>query len=395
MTPPSKFVLHHVGGRWGNRVFPLLPRFERDFVNVLYEADSDAIPGIYEACKNQQSELIVLPFCLAEGDSDATLNLYLNSGLTSLRSFSAALKDRHLHLFGVDFDFGGAGARLLKRKTIATRSLDSVLASSGDACPAPDFLSLDVQGTEYEVLAGARNVLRDKVCGVIAEVEFGEMYVGQKRFQDVYDLLREFGFEFVRFLSLGEASGPAAPLGFRSSGYQSWADALFLRRPDSIPTKGKNYADMLRKLCFVAIVFGNIELAIDCLGLLRQLAPSEAHASSDVLAYAAFIAELAEVYERTQKVWPPVFSRILPQHRSLDYSRAGGPEQWPEILEGLRDLDEHYVGSLKKLQKPSDTEFEALLRRYGFVEQADRVNHTRRHQAHDISQAIIAARRKS
>src|SRR5665213_2592416 len=260
MTPPSKFVLHHVGGRWGNRVFPLLPRFERDFVNVLYEADSDAIPGIYEACKNQQSELIVLPFCLAEGDSDATLNLYLNSGLTSLRSFSAALKDRHLHLFGVDFDFGGAGARLLKRKTIATRSLDSVLASSGDACPAPDFLSLDVQGTEYEVLAGARNVLRDKVCGVIAEVEFGEMYVGQKRFQDVYDLLREFGFEF-------------------------------LRRPDSIPTKGKNYADMLRKLCFVAIVFGNIELAIDCLGLLRQLAPSEAHASSDVLADAALLAD--------------------------------------------------------------------------------------------------------
>jgi len=90
-----------------------------------------------------------------------------------------------------------------------------------------------------------------------------------------------------------------------------------------------------------------------------------------------------------------VFSRILPQHRSLDYSRAGGPEQWPEILEGLRDLDEHYVGSLEKLQKPSDTEFESLLRRYGFVEQADRVNHTRRHQAHDISQAIIAARRKS
>ena len=41
------------------------------------------------------------------------------------------------------------------------------------------------------------------------------------------------------------------------------------------------------------------------------------------------------------------------------------------------------------------TEVEALLRRYEFNEQADRLNFTRRHQAHAIMQAIRAARQTS
>jgi len=44
-------------------------------------------------------------------------------------------------------------------------------------------LSLDVQSGEYEVLLGARDALDRNICGLIVEVEFGEMYVGQRRFQ--------------------------------------------------------------------------------------------------------------------------------------------------------------------------------------------------------------------
>ena len=43
MAASSKIVLHHVGGRWGDHPFPRLPAFAGDFVEVLYEADTDAI----------------------------------------------------------------------------------------------------------------------------------------------------------------------------------------------------------------------------------------------------------------------------------------------------------------------------------------------------------------
>ena len=66
MAASSKIVLHHVGGRWGNHPFPRLPAFSGDFVEVLYEADTDAIAAIQEAGKGRPSELIVIPACLAD-----------------------------------------------------------------------------------------------------------------------------------------------------------------------------------------------------------------------------------------------------------------------------------------------------------------------------------------
>lgn len=393
MASLSKISLHHVGGRWGNNAFPLLQQFKCDFVNVLYEADEDAIPGIYETRNDQKSELIVLPYSLFDSDSDAPLNLYLNPGLTSLRRFGGALAKRYSHLFGIDFDFGDAGARLVKQRTIQTRSLDSVLASRADTCPPPDFLSLDVQGAEYEIIVGATDTLRHSVCGVIAEVEFAEMYVGQKRFQDVHDLLSTLGFEFVRFLSIGETSGPTAPIGFRSSGYQTWADALFLRRPDSISITNENRREMLCKLAFFAIVFGNIELAVHCADLLGQSALRHARSSMDLPVYVQFVDEFSHAYERASRIWPPVFSQILSPDRFLDFSRAASPDRWPAIFDGLQRFDDDYVRALEALQAKEDTEVEALLRRYGLTAQADRLKEVRCHQAHSIYQNLIAARR--
>ena len=128
------------------------------------------------------------------------LHIYVNPGLTSLRELSRALDHRYQNTFGVDFDFGNDGARLLQKRKIATCRLDGLIAAQPAACPPPDFLSLDVQSGEYEVLQGARDTLEQSICGLIVEVEFGEMYVGQRRFQDVYDLLDGAGFDFVRFL---------------------------------------------------------------------------------------------------------------------------------------------------------------------------------------------------
>jgi hypothetical protein len=304
-----------------------------------------------------------------------------------------ALDKRYLHLFGVDFDFDGGGARLLDRHEVETHALDDLLGAPGSAVPAPDFLSLDVQGCEYEVLMGAEKALRNAVCGLIVEVEFAEMYVGQKRFQDIHDFLGQRGFDFVRFQSIGEASGPVAPLGFRLGGYQSWADALFLRRPDTL-VGHPGETEKLRKLCFMAIVFGNIELAIECIKRLQSL-PARKPSAAPTLAYEGAVNEFAQVYDRTEKGYPPVFSDILPEDRFLDYARASSAEQWPAIFEGLRAFGDRYLQLLDRLQQTEDTEVEALLRRYEFNEQADRLNFTRRHQAHAIMQAIRAARQTS
>ena len=199
------------------------------------------------------------------------------------------------------------------RRAVSTASSRAQAAP----CPPPDFLSLDVQSGEYEVLLGARDALDHSICGLIVEVEFGEMYVGQRRFQDVYDLLDGAGFDFVRFLAIGETS-VRAPLGFRGDGYQDFADALFLRRCDRVPRDDAGRGEMLTKLCFFALTFGVVELAVQCIAALHGATLPQARA------YQRFVAACRDVYERDAKLLPPLFSAILPPHRVADYSAAAG-----------------------------------------------------------------------
>ena len=326
MTANSKIALHHVGGRWGNHPFPRLPAFAGDFVEVLYEADTDAIAAIQQAAKNRPNQLIVIPACLAESDGDGTLHVYVNPGLTSLRELNGVLDDRYQNTFGVDFDFAKDGARLLQKRKVATRRFDSLIATEAAPCPPPDFLSLDVQSGEYEVLLGARNALDHDISGLIVEVEFGEMYIGQRRFQDVYDLLDDAGFDFVRFLAIGETS-VRAPLGFRGDGYQDFADALFLRRCDRMPSDDPRRREMLTKLCFFALTFGVVELAIQCITALHGATLPQART------YERFVAACREVYRARRQA---VSAAVLRDSAATSHGRLFRRGEFPAMARNIR-----------------------------------------------------------
>lgn len=57
------------------------------------------------------------------------------------------------------------------------------------------LLKLDVQGYEIEVLRGMKTVLNN-IDLIIAETSFVELYQGQPLFNEVYDYLRNRGFEY-------------------------------------------------------------------------------------------------------------------------------------------------------------------------------------------------------
>ena len=81
---------------------------------------------------------------------------------------------------------------IIKYSTIEVEvdTLDNILGHLSHI----DYLKLDTQGSEYEILQGAKNLLKvtDKIK---CEVEFTEWYEGQKLEKDVIKLLSEYGFE--------------------------------------------------------------------------------------------------------------------------------------------------------------------------------------------------------
>lgn len=86
-----------------------------------------------------------------------------------------------------------------------------------------DFIKIDVQGNTFAVLEGAKRMLEARLIRwIYAEVEFVEIYKGEKRFSEIELFLRKCGYELVKFYNLN----------YTDRGVLAWADALFCPRPE-------------------------------------------------------------------------------------------------------------------------------------------------------------------
>jgi len=76
-----------------------------------------------------------------------------------------------------------------------------------------DYMKIDTQGSELEILRGAGDILNTTRC-IDIEVEFNPIYEGQALFCDVDKFMRSKGFQLWRFSNLVHYSlgGTAVPL---------------------------------------------------------------------------------------------------------------------------------------------------------------------------------------
>jgi FkbM family methyltransferase len=108
---------------------------------------------------------------------------------------------------------------------VQTMPLDACLARHD--VPRADFLELDVQGSELDVLIGAERTLRATI-GVQVEVEFVPMYVDQPLFADVDAFLRGQGFQLFD-LSRYHVRRAGLDTATPTRGQLLWGHALYLR----------------------------------------------------------------------------------------------------------------------------------------------------------------------
>jgi FkbM family methyltransferase len=116
-------------------------------------------------------------------------------------------------------------------EVITTAVLDEVLQRHPALPQCGEFIKLDTQGTEYEILQGAKRMLCDRTVAILVEVWFCSPYQDQKLFSELELFLRSFGFSFYgaevhyrsrKLLDKRHAATRERPL---------WADAVFLKDP--------------------------------------------------------------------------------------------------------------------------------------------------------------------
>lgn len=255
----KRLSVPHIGGRSGSRAFPILNKFERDIINVLYDADPDCLTQIQERNQNFESELHVLPYCLGDASRSTSININYDPYTSSLYDSNPDYNS-YYYFYG-DHDYLWSEAtKAMEKRHIEVVTIDSIFQSNKCPIPPPDFLSIDTQESEYEILLGAKETLKSGIVVLVIEAEFHPVYKGQKLFGDLVKLLSDYGFNFVRFLDIHEMSPFRAPYWFRGKGFHTFSDALFFKRIDNIDIDNYEKDEvtrylMLQKLTFIAIIF--------------------------------------------------------------------------------------------------------------------------------------------
>ncbi len=181
--PDISIVMYDVGSRYGiHYLYTDLLKLNK-FTVVGFEPDNDEVNKLTSSKKSGMKN--IFPVALAESEGERTLYITRNPGCSSLfppnteilQNFSAS------DLFEV-----------VDTQSVKTISLDTFTKQYEVALP--DFIKLDIQGAEYEVLKGGASTL-DNVVGIFLETQLRELYLGAPLFTDIHTLLIDLGFRLI------------------------------------------------------------------------------------------------------------------------------------------------------------------------------------------------------
>ena len=197
----KSLIIHHIGGRAGSRVFPVFPAFEKDIVNILYDADESCLAQVKDSWNRQPSKTIVLPYCLSAQVGVCKFSINYDAYTSSIYKLNRRYENFYYIYPNQDlsqrYDYVLKDAfRTIKEIELPTTNLDSVVLND-KAVPGPDFLSIDTQGSELDILSGSTQLLNTTILAVHAEIELHQLYENQPLFGDICQFLARYNFDIV------------------------------------------------------------------------------------------------------------------------------------------------------------------------------------------------------
>jgi FkbM family methyltransferase len=182
-------TLVDIGARGGINNF----RHLASWINVhAFEADAEESEKLRRN-KNPFASYTVHPFALAGVEGKRIFHLAHKRSFSSFLPFDKEEFKKH---FGrmKDAEKWSEGFKVEKNVEVNCKTLDAVFTSQ------IDYLKLDTQGTELEILHGAKDLLVQKKISVIeVEVNMQPVYVGQPAFSVIDQFLRNAGFLLVDY----------------------------------------------------------------------------------------------------------------------------------------------------------------------------------------------------
>ncbi len=190
-----------------------------------------------------------------EETDDATLYLTASPVNSSLLKPRRMLVDR----------YGIKGFNLEREVNVRTEPLDKIVFKNKESGENPgEFIKLDCQGAEYDILKGGLRTLNEQCVSLWCEVELFQMYEDQKTFSELDIFLREKGFRLYGFYPNYISTKKIDRKAFDTEERIIWADALYFKDPLAESNRDKNFTKrQLDVLLLTTILTGFYDFALE------------------------------------------------------------------------------------------------------------------------------------
>lgn len=209
------------GGRYG--IHPSWKPFTGELDYYLFEPDIAETKRLTQKYFHRNGEVKVVGKAIAEKDCTMAINFFRNRAMSS--SVSRAPISALFH-----------GERLREVDIVETIQCDAISIDSFCAKNALtlDFLKLDTEGTEFSILQGAKNQLKN-IIGIRSEVAFDKIYEGMPMFGDIHEFLVKEDFYLLNldYEGRGDYQNDFVPANGRY-GILTSTDGVWLRRRENL-----------------------------------------------------------------------------------------------------------------------------------------------------------------
>ncbi|WP_055076690.1 FkbM family methyltransferase [Pseudanabaena sp. 'Roaring Creek'] len=208
-----------------------------------FDADSDACEAANSELESRHIDWqeVHIPLALGKAEEERTLYITKAPMCSSLYPPNEPYLKRFAGLPElVNLDFSCQ---------IQTNTLDDFCELEG--IDEINFLQIDVQGADLDVLQGANRIL-DSILAIQIEVEFSHLYVDQPLFADVDTFLRSQGFTLFDISTAYRVRSNSPIRSTQRAGQLLWGDAFYFRDP--IQSHNQNPDQILELACIADIL---------------------------------------------------------------------------------------------------------------------------------------------
>ena len=205
--------------------------------------------------RNAKKGYVFFPVAVGRKDETKTLHVTHNLSCSSLYRPNTEFANHFLGL--------ASYLNVIDTQLVNVTSLDVHLQNQ--KIERVDFLKIDTQGAELDILQGAEKLLASSVLGIRVEVEFSPIYKEQPMFSEIETYVRKFGFvlfDLDRYHLRRKKSIEGMP----SKEQLVWGQALFLKDYQTLDSE--NNEGELLKLAVLSSSYGFHSYAIEIIDFI-------------------------------------------------------------------------------------------------------------------------------